>query len=107
ILRIGAYSLWMFTARKYYPIAVFAVCDNGLPMPTETRRKSSFTATICMVALLLLAVPLQGKAKQEADKILIVKSAHTMTLLSGGKLLKTYKVALGSVPVGPKRVEGD
>lgn len=30
-----------------------------------------------------------------------------MTLLSGSKVLKTYKVALGSVPVGPKRVEGD
>jgi murein L,D-transpeptidase YafK len=30
-----------------------------------------------------------------------------MTLLRGGKVLKTYKVALGSAPVGPKRVEGD
>jgi murein L,D-transpeptidase YafK len=30
-----------------------------------------------------------------------------MTLLSGSKVLKTYKVSLGSVPVGPKRIEGD
>ena len=43
----------------------------------------------------------------QADKIIIIKSARTMTLLSGAKTLKTYKVALGSVPVGPKRVEGD
>jgi murein L,D-transpeptidase YafK len=43
----------------------------------------------------------------QADKIIILKSAHTMTLLSGDKVLKTYKVALGTVPVGPKRVEGD
>ncbi|HLY99226.1 MAG TPA: L,D-transpeptidase family protein [Candidatus Angelobacter sp.] len=76
-------------------------------MPTETRRKSSFPTLICVVALLLPAVPVKAKAKQEADKIVIVKSAHTMTLLSGGKTLKTYKVALGGVPVGPKRVEGD
>ncbi|HEX3154803.1 MAG TPA: L,D-transpeptidase family protein, partial [Candidatus Angelobacter sp.] len=41
------------------------------------------------------------------DRIVILKSARSMTLLSGGKVLKTYKVALGSVPVGPKRVEGD
>jgi murein L,D-transpeptidase YafK len=75
-------------------------------MPIETRRKSS-CAIICVVALLLLAVPVQSKAKQEADKIVIVKSAHTMTLLSGGKALKTYKIALGGVAVGPKRVEGD
>ena len=46
-------------------------------------------------------------APNQADKILIVKSARSMTLFSGGKVLKTYKVALGSAPVGPKRVEGD
>src|SRR5215472_7333838 len=76
-------------------------------MPTKTRRRSSFTGPICVVALLLPAVPLPSKAHQEADKILIGKSARTMTLLSGGKVLKTYKVALGGVPVGPKRVQGD
>ena len=43
----------------------------------------------------------------QADKIVILKSARTMTLLSGSKVLKTYKVALGSVPIGPKQVEGD
>ena len=42
-----------------------------------------------------------------ADKVVIVKSTRTMTLLSGDKVLKTYKVALGTAPVGPKRVEGD
>ena len=42
-----------------------------------------------------------------ADRIVILKSARTMTLLSGSKVLKTYKVALGSVPVGPKQIEGD
>jgi murein L,D-transpeptidase YafK len=43
----------------------------------------------------------------QANKIVIVKSRRTMTLLSGDKVLKTYKVALGTVPVGPKRAEGD
>jgi murein L,D-transpeptidase YafK len=46
-------------------------------------------------------------APSQIDKIVILKSARTMTLLSGSKVLKTYKVALGSVPVGPKRIEGD
>jgi murein L,D-transpeptidase YafK len=76
-------------------------------MPTETRKRTILTRPLCVVALLLLAIPSQGKTALQADKILIVKSAHTMTLLSGGKMLKTYKVALGGVPVGPKRVEGD
>ena len=43
----------------------------------------------------------------QADKIVILKSARSMTLLNGGKILKTYQVSLGSVPLGPKRVEGD
>lgn len=46
-------------------------------------------------------------APVQADKIIILKSARSMTLLNGGKTLKTYKVALGTVPVGPKRIEGD
>ncbi|HET8887460.1 MAG TPA: L,D-transpeptidase family protein [Candidatus Angelobacter sp.] len=73
-------------------------------MAKETQRISM---RICLVPLLLLAIQAQGNAKQEADKIVIVKSARTMTLLREGKTLKTYKVALGGVPVGPKRIEGD
>jgi murein L,D-transpeptidase YafK len=37
----------------------------------------------------------------------IVKSAREMTLMSGGKNVKTYKVALGTVPVGAKQRQGD
>jgi murein L,D-transpeptidase YafK len=43
----------------------------------------------------------------QADRILIVKSTRTMTLLQGNKVLKSYKVALGGVPVGPKQIQGD
>lgn len=43
----------------------------------------------------------------EADKILVVKSAHTLTLMRGDQILRTYKVALGRNPVGPKLRKGD
>jgi murein L,D-transpeptidase YafK len=63
---------------------------------------------IQLTALLILALCCAAVAAPiQADKIVIIKSAHSMTLFSGGKVLKTYKVALGSAPVGPKRVEGD
>lgn len=42
-----------------------------------------------------------------ADKIVINKSNRELQLFSGSKLLKTYKVALGSQPVGAKNCEGD
>jgi hypothetical protein len=41
-----------------------------------------------------------------ADRIVIEKSAHTMTLMCSGQVLKTYKGALGN-PVGTNGQEGD
>lgn len=42
-----------------------------------------------------------------ADTIVIEKSARTMKLMHGKDVLKTYKVALSSEPVGAKEREGD
>lgn len=44
---------------------------------------------------------------EQADFILIVKSERTMTLMRQGKVLKTYKVALGQEPRGAKTQLGD
>ena len=61
-----------------------------------------------LTLVLILALSCAAVAAPvQADKIVILKSARSMTLLSGSKVLKTYKVALGSVPIGPKQVEGD
>src|SRR5260370_27348704 len=42
-----------------------------------------------------------------ADRIVVDKSARTMTLMQGAKALKTYKVALSRKPLGAKEREGD
>ena len=42
-----------------------------------------------------------------ADKILIEKKERRLTLISQGKILKTYKIALGGNPNGPKERQGD
>lgn len=42
-----------------------------------------------------------------ADKVVVLKKDHVLLLLHGDQLLKTYKVALGGEPVGPKQEEGD
>ena len=46
-------------------------------------------------------------AQQQADRIVIEKARREMTLLSRGKVLRSYKVALGHNPVGPKTRQGD
>lgn len=43
----------------------------------------------------------------KADRILVEKSARTLTLLNGTSVLKRYSVSLGHTPVGPKEREGD
>jgi tetratricopeptide (TPR) repeat protein len=45
--------------------------------------------------------------KGPADKILIEKKERRLTLFSKGKVLKTYKIALGGNPDGPKERQGD
>ena len=42
-----------------------------------------------------------------ADRVLVEKSARRLTLMRNGNALKTYRVALGRAPIGPKEYEGD
>jgi murein L,D-transpeptidase YafK len=44
---------------------------------------------------------------QKADSVLILKKDHVPELLAGGKVIKTYKVALGRGGLAPKQQEGD
>jgi murein L,D-transpeptidase YafK len=52
-------------------------------------------------------VPALALADERADRILIEKSERRLTLFRDGKVLKTYRSALGRTPVGHKQQEGD
>ncbi|HZR28613.1 MAG TPA: L,D-transpeptidase family protein [Terriglobales bacterium] len=43
----------------------------------------------------------------KADRIVVLKSERKLMLLHDGQAFKTYKVALGGEPVGPKAQRGD
>jgi murein L,D-transpeptidase YafK len=45
--------------------------------------------------------------REPADKILVEKKTRRLTLISRGRVLKTYKIALGGNPNGPKERQGD
>ena len=54
------------------------------------------------------AIPRQApQPTQHADRIVIIKSTHTMSLMVRGQIIKTYKVALSPYSVGPKERYGD
>jgi murein L,D-transpeptidase YafK len=42
-----------------------------------------------------------------ADRVVMLKKERTLQLLSHEKVIKTYKVALGGDPIGPKTRQGD
>jgi murein L,D-transpeptidase YafK len=41
------------------------------------------------------------------DHIVVEKATRKLSVFRGGRQLKTYRVALGRGPVGPKQMEGD
>jgi murein L,D-transpeptidase YafK len=42
-----------------------------------------------------------------ADRVVVLKKERTLQLLRHGKVIKSYKVALGGDPLGPKTRQGD
>jgi murein L,D-transpeptidase YafK len=65
-----------------------------------------------MIAVLLIGVlaandPAPQAKEMKADQVVVIKSQRTLSLLSQSKVIRSYKVALGSNPVGPKEQQGD
>jgi len=54
-----------------------------------------------------ITVPIPPAGSQQADSVLILKKDHVLQLLAGGKVIRTYKVALGRGGLAPKKREGD
>jgi murein L,D-transpeptidase YafK len=66
-----------------------------------------FFVLLLLSPTLALATDSAKPVAPKVDRILILKSERTMHLMAGEKVLKTYKVALGTQPVGAKERQGD
>ncbi len=60
----------------------------------------------CIAVLCAISVGQQVGA-QHADRVVVLKKERTLQLLNSGKVIKSYKIALGGNPVGPKERQGD
>ena len=83
-------------------------------IPTAAQLKRLVACGICVVLCASAARAFAGNnadspapKTEKADSILILKKDHTMKLLAGGKVIRTYKVALGRGGLPPKQREGD
>jgi murein L,D-transpeptidase YafK len=64
--------------------------------------------TLALVCLLSgFGLYSQTKGSVRADRVLVLKKERTLQLLRDGQVIKTYKVALGGDPIGPKTKLGD
>lgn len=71
---------------------------------------SVYTRRLCLLVLLAFLatrLTLRAGSPLSAIHIVVIKHTRTMMLMRGNKILKTYRVSLGTVPVGPKEREGD
>ncbi|EJL34818.1 hypothetical protein PMI01_01511 [Caulobacter sp. AP07] len=77
------------------------------------RSRASFGTALGAAALLAFAAATQGQAVSppaatgSADRIVIEKAAHRMTLFSGSRAIARYRVSLGRGGLAPKAREGD
>jgi len=62
-----------------------------------------------LAALLAIIVSMSTPVSGEpiADLVVVNKAKRELLLMRGGKVLKSYRVALGRNPVGPKTRQGD
>lgn len=59
--------------------------------------------------LLLALAPIAAEAREfpVADKVVIEKAARELHLFQNGEVFRTFKIALGIMPIGDKMKEGD
>ncbi|MGA3129574.1 MAG: L,D-transpeptidase family protein [Terracidiphilus sp.] len=79
-------------------------------MQSNSGSNHRWTRAAVWCAILIFAVPLMAQPMpppQKADSILILKKDHVLELLRGGRVIRTYKVALGSGGLALKEREGD
>jgi murein L,D-transpeptidase YafK len=76
-------------------------------MPPKKWITATFALLFSAILLRAAAPPAQTPAQVKADSILILKKDHVMELLAGGKVIRTYKVALGRGGLAAKEREGD
>ncbi|MGB0012146.1 MAG: L,D-transpeptidase family protein [Candidatus Sulfotelmatobacter sp.] len=66
-----------------------------------------FTTLAAAFLIVISTAPSGHQIVLHADRIVVLKKERKLELLSHGKVIKIYKVALGGDPVGPKTRQGD
>ncbi len=63
--------------------------------------------TAVLIGFCSLALGQSSPTAIRADRVLVIKYERVLRLYKDGKVIKSYKVALGGDPIGPKTRQGD
>jgi murein L,D-transpeptidase YafK len=75
------------------------------PTPFSSRSRRRLLASL--IAILSFGICGVGFAAEKADQVIIKKGARKMMLMKNGKVLRSYRIALGARPTGHKQQQGD
>jgi murein L,D-transpeptidase YafK len=75
-------------------------------------KKAVFFGFLSLVILLILwrfysFKPISISGDKTIDEIIVLKSRRELQLIENNSVLRTYKISLGSSPIGPKMRQGD
>jgi murein L,D-transpeptidase YafK len=70
-------------------------------------RTGVFTALTISLLFASMAAQSARQTVPHADRVVVLKKERKLELLSQGKVIRIYKIALGGDPVGPKARQGD
>lgn len=73
------------------------------PLPCEAVRR----VAIIVIGAVLTSFGAHANLPAPVDRVVVFKSERTLIVVKDGRVVKTYRVALGRSPVGTKRCRGD
>lgn len=91
-------------------LLVIIIVSLSLPVAAAARAATVDVQTGAANAIVANAIVKPAAYRSpllKADRILVLKSARKLELLRNGVVLKTYPIALGGNPIGPKEEAGD
>lgn len=66
-----------------------------------------FSFFLCLLCILCVPLKTHATPLPQIDKIEILKSERKLNAIKKGKIIKSYRIALGFAPIGHKQFEGD
>jgi murein L,D-transpeptidase YafK len=94
-------------------LSTFSVDGHPRFLGQRMIRRTLYVSIAVLTAILMFGLVFRFWPREPldqrltADSVLVAKSERRLALLKDGKVIRTYRVALGKNPFGPKTQQGD